>query len=74
METLLTLTKQLASWLNEADTDPDLLQCIIEYTKGKGYISMWDVCVNLNLGQDYQQMAIDQDEIGWRRFMEGMVC
>ena len=35
---------------------------------------MWDVCVDLDLGQDYRQMAINQDKIGWRRFMEGMVC
>ena len=26
------------------------------------------------LDEVYQQMAIDQDAIGWRRFMEGMVC
>ena len=59
---------------DEVDTDPDLRDCIIEYAKGRGYVSMFDICVGLNLGQDYQTMAIDQDTIGWRRFMEGMVC
>ncbi len=26
------------------------------------------------LGEDFQLMARDQDRIGWRRFMEGMIC
>jgi hypothetical protein len=63
----------LAQWFDEVDTDPDLRDCIIEYTEGRGYTSMLDICVGLNLGQDFRTMAIDQDKIGWRRFMEGMV-
>ena len=33
---------------------------------------MEDICTRL--GDDFQQMAWDQDAIGWRGFMEGMIC
>jgi hypothetical protein len=33
---------------------------------------MVEICTGL--GDNYRQMAVDQDAIGWRRFMEGMVC
>ena len=33
---------------------------------------MVEICAGLDT--TYQQMALDQDAIGWRRFMEGMVC
>ena len=33
---------------------------------------MEDICTGL--GDDFQRMAQDQDAIGWRRFMEGMIC
>ena len=33
---------------------------------------MWDVCVDLDLGQEYRRMAIDQDEIGdWLEEVHG---
>ncbi len=33
---------------------------------------MTEICNGL--GEEYQEMARDQDAIGWRRFMEGMIC
>ena len=33
---------------------------------------MTQICTGL--GESYQLMARDQDRIGWRRFMEGMIC
>jgi hypothetical protein len=33
---------------------------------------MTEICYGL--GEEYQEMARDQDAIGWRRFMEGMIC
>jgi hypothetical protein len=33
---------------------------------------MTEICYGL--GEEYQEMARDQDVIGWRRFMEGMIC
>ena len=62
----------LQSWLAEVDTDPDLLDCIVKHTKGRGGVTMSEIC----LGMDSRHclMAQDQDVIGWRWFMEGMIC
>ncbi len=68
----LKLTLDLAeSWLEDMDTDPDLLDCIMEYAHGRGGRTMENICDGL--GPQYQRMAMEQDAIGWRRFMEGMV-
>jgi hypothetical protein len=62
----------LATWLAEVDTDSALRDCIVEYAKGRGSLRMSDICHGMDAR--YCRMAQDQDEIGWRRFMEGMVC
>jgi hypothetical protein len=72
VDALLRSIDILATWLAEVDTDPALQGCIIEYAKGQGGICMLDICRGMNAR--YCRMAQDQDEIGWRRFMEGMVC
>ncbi len=61
----------LEQWLEEVDADPDLLECIVEYARGRSQVAMSDTC----RGRDsrYTKMADEQDAIGWRRFMEGMV-
>ena len=61
----------LSSWMAGVDTDQDLRDCIVEYAKGRGTITMTEICWNLDAR--FRQMARDQDEIGWLRFMEGMV-
>jgi hypothetical protein len=53
------------------DTDPDLRECIVEYAKGIGTITMSEICWNMDAW--FWQMALDQDEIGWQWFMEGTV-
>ncbi len=60
------------AWLEEVDTDPYLLDCIAEYAYGHGGHTMVKICNGL--GDQLQQMAWDQDAIGWRRFIEGMIC
>jgi len=35
---------------------------------------MHDICVEFDFDQEFFTMAHEQDVIGWRRFMEGMVC
>jgi hypothetical protein len=55
-------------------TDPDLRECIYEYSTGRGGVTMEEICSNQGYDGQYQQMAKAQDSIGWRRFMEGMVC
>jgi hypothetical protein len=62
----------LKHWLTEVDTDPELIDCIIEYAQGQGGSSMMEICYEKAL--HYQLMMADQDKIGWHRFMEGMVC
>jgi hypothetical protein len=62
----------MKQWLTEVDTDPELLDCIVEYAQGQGGITMAEICYKK--AHLYQLMAADQDEIGWRRFMEGMIC
>jgi hypothetical protein len=61
----------LDAWLKEAETDPNLHGCIVEYAKGRGQLCMSDIFADMDTR--YQLMAKDQDNIGWRGFMEGMV-
>jgi hypothetical protein len=35
---------------------------------------MEEICDKNNYGQRYREMARAQDAIGWRRFMEEMIC
>ena len=73
VETLHASISILSKWLEEMDTDPDLRDCIVEYAERRGNTSMYDICVEYDLDDDFKDMAIEQDTIGWRRFMEGMV-
>jgi hypothetical protein len=61
----------LSSWMMGVNTDPDLCDCIVEYAKGRGTITMSEICWNMDAR--FWKMAWDQDEIGWQQFMEGMV-
>ncbi len=61
----------LSSWMAGVDTDQDLCNCIVEYATGRGTIPMTEIFRNLDAR--FRQMARDQGEIGWKRFMEGMV-
>jgi hypothetical protein len=65
-------TLELAEdWLVDAETDPDLLDCIMEYAHGRGGRTMESICEGLD--SRFSSMAQEQDAIGWRRFMEGMI-
>jgi hypothetical protein len=70
VETLRHTLELMEEWLVDAETDPDLLDCIMEYAHGKGGRSMENICSGL--GQHFMQMAREQDAIGWWRCMEGM--
>jgi hypothetical protein len=41
---------------------------------GRGGVTMKEICEENNYDQRYRVMARAQDEIGWRRFFEGMIC
>jgi hypothetical protein len=71
VETLHHTTDIMEAWMKEVDTDPDLLDCIAEYAYAQGSRAMMEICNGL--GEIYLQMARDQDAIGWRCFMEGMI-
>jgi hypothetical protein len=61
-------------WMKQNNTDPDLRDCIYEYATGRGRLSMEEICMENDYDDRYKAMARSQDSIGWRRFMEGMVC
>jgi hypothetical protein len=62
----------LERWLEHAGTDPTLQDCIVEYCRGRGGISMDTIMQGKE--QWFRQMAADQDRIRWRQFLEGMIC
>ncbi len=61
----------LEEWLEEAETDPDLLDCIAKYAHGQGERTMTEIFSGLE--PQFIQMAKEQDAIGWRWVMEGMI-
>ncbi len=72
VDALLKSIDLLGTWLEEVDTDYELHTCIMEYAKGRGSVAMTDICQGK--AHRYELMAKEQDKIGWRQFMEGMVC
>ncbi len=72
VDALIKSIDLLKHWLTEVDTNPELLDCIVEYAWGRGGITMTKIWYDK--AHHYQLMAADQDAIGWRCFMEGMVC
>jgi hypothetical protein len=57
--------------LAKSGTDPGLQCCIIKYARGHGYKTKEEVCRSDN--EKYKIMALEQDKLSWRRFMEGML-
>jgi hypothetical protein len=57
--------------MEEADTDPDLIDCIVDYVRGRGMVTM--ALAVQNTPAQFQALGHLQDTIGWRRFLEGMV-
>ncbi len=71
VETIIHTLNLMAEWLEEVETKPDLLDCIAECAQGRGGRTMTDICAGLS--PRFKQMAAEQDAIGWRRFMGGMI-
>ncbi len=40
----------LKHWLVEVDTDPDLRDCMVEYARGQGGITMTELCEEWTTG------------------------
>jgi hypothetical protein len=64
-------TTALEQWLDEADTDPDLTDSIVEYVQRRGAITMEEAIIDAP--PRFRHMALSQDKIGWRQFLEGMI-
>jgi hypothetical protein len=64
-------TTALERWLDKADTDPDLTDSIVEYVWRRVTITMEEAIIDTPLR--FRYMALSQDKIGWRRFLEGMI-
>ena len=41
---------------------------------GRGSLKMEEICIENGYDERYKAMARAQDSIGWRRFMEGVIC
>ena len=63
-------TTALERWLDKADTDPDLMDSFVEYVRRRGTITMEEAN---EAPPRFRNMAVSQDKIGWRRFLEGMI-
>jgi hypothetical protein len=74
VDALHATIKLLDQWMKWRVTDPDLRECIYEYATGRGGRTMAEICSDHGYDGRYQGMARAQDAIGWRGFMEGMIC
>jgi hypothetical protein len=61
---LMKSINQLEQWLEEVDTDPDLLGCIVEYARRRGHLAMSDICRGIDCC--FIKMGDKQDAIRWR--------
>ena len=71
MESLCRSIDNMAQWLRDVGTDPQLRQLIIAFAKGRGGTSMFELTRTADL--KFRLLAESQDIIGWQRFMEGMI-
>ena len=71
VESLCRSIDNMAQWLHDVGTDPQLSQLIIAFAKGRGGTSMFELTRTADL--KFRLLAESQDIIGWRRFMEGMI-
>ncbi len=71
MKAFLLCTSALKQWLDEADTDPDLTDSIVEYVQRRGTVTMEEAISEAP--PRFRPIAHSQDKIGWGRFLEGMI-
>ncbi len=74
VEELHTMISLLDRWMKLNNTDPDLRECIYEYSMGQGRISIEEICTDNGYNERYRAMEKAQDSISLQRFREGMVC
>ncbi len=64
VEELHATISLLDRWMKLNNMDPDLRECIYEYSMGRGRISMEEICANNGYDERYRAMAKAQDSIG----------
>jgi hypothetical protein len=67
VKAFLLCTSALKRWLEEADTDPDLTDSMVEYVQRRG-TGMMEEAIS-EAPPRFRPMALSQDKIGWRRFL-----
>jgi hypothetical protein len=71
---LTTSSNSLLHWMLSVDTSRDLVFLIVQFVRSRGNRSMEEICREHSLPEIFLSFAMEQDDIGWRRFMEGMVA
>jgi hypothetical protein len=74
VDALHATIKLLNQWMKWRARDPNLRECIYEYAMGCGGRTMAEIFSDHRYDGRYQGIAKAQEAIGWRRFMEGMIC
>ncbi len=64
VETFMQSSQALEQWMEEADTDPDLIDCIVDYVQGWGTVTM--AFAVQNAPAQFQALGHLQDTIGWQ--------
>ena len=60
--------------MKSVHTNPAIRECIYFYLMERGETKMDKICERMGYGMKYKRLAKGQDETGWRRFLEGMMC
>jgi hypothetical protein len=71
VEAFWLCTLALEQWLEEADTNLDLVDSIVEYVQQRGAVTIEEAISEAP--PRFQLMGLSQDKIGWRRLLEGMI-
>ena len=62
VETFMQSSQALEQWMEEADTDPDLIECIMDYVQGRGMVTIASAVQNAPA--QFQALGHLQDTIG----------
>ena len=72
MKAFLASVETLEEWMESVDTAPELQYCIVEYLRGRSAVAMLDIAREISVTR-LDRLGKSHDEIGWTRFLEGMV-
>lgn len=73
IEALNKFSDKLAETLVDAGTERDLIILILNYIREPSSMTMVDICREHSLPDEYRRFAQSQDQIRWRRFLDGMI-